>query len=653
MNALVGDVRYACRRLRNDPGFTAVAVLTLALGVGATTAVFGIVNELLFKPRAVSQPDELAAVGFRDDDGALARPDMSRPFYEIFRAEPRTFSDLIGFARVSLELQQSDIAVPVAGELVSGSYFQTLGVRPALGRVLDPSDDERLGEGCVAVISHRLWQRQFQADPNAIGRRITLMGQPFDIVGVAPEKFIGLHSWSVDLWLPTTTEPLFNEDTAYHLVGRLAPGISRVQAQADLQRVSQYLSKLYGRNAPPGYEQYRGIERYGRWSEGRQVALLSAGRGSVAPFYSTQHIWRAFYLFVSAAGVVLLIACSNFANLLLVKVLRNRKEIATRLALGASPGRVIRQSLTESLLLASLGAMVGVVLALWLSRLLNLWKPAHVRFMAEISLDWRVLSFSVLCALGTGGLFGLLPAFRSGRFDVFSVLKSDTALPGRRRRMSLKHWLVSGQLALCLTLLVGAGLCLRSFARLLGVDPGYDTRRTVVASLNLEEAGYTADRAPSVLSETVERLEALPGIVSVAFSQGHPLSGLSSTVRLDSLDGYIPKEGEQIEFNEVRVEPAFFRTMGMRMALGAQRRHIIGLVLRQGLIVTAYGMGIGLVGAVAVAWMIRGMLFNTGPLDLVTFGGIVALLATVSLLACWIPARRAAKIDPMKALRYE
>ncbi len=300
------------------------------------------------------------------------------------------------------------------------------------------------------------------------------------------------------------------------------------------------------------------------------MVLLTAGRGSFGPFYNKQHIWRAFYLFVSAAGVVLLIACSNFANLLLVKVLRNRKEIATHLVLGASPGRVIRQSLTESLLLAGLGALAGVVLAIWLSQVLTLWKPPGVRFMAEISLDWRVLGFAVLCALATGGLFGLLPAFQSGRFDVFSVLKSETALPGRRRRMSLKHWLVSGQLALCLTLLVGAGLCLRSFARLLGVDPGYDTRRTVVASLNLEQAGYTADRASSVLSETVERLEGLPGVVSVAFSQGHPLNGLSSTVRLDGLEGYIAKEGEQIEFNEVRVGPAFFHTMGMPLLKGSE-----------------------------------------------------------------------------------
>ncbi len=166
MSALVGDIRYACRRLRSDPGFTAVAVLTLALGVGSTTAVFGIINELLFKPRAVSRPDELAAVGFRDDDGSLVRPDVLRPYYEIFRAEQRAFSDLIGFAMVGLELKQSDASC--AGELanlVSGSYFQTLGVRPVLGRVLGPSDDERLGEGRVAVISHRLWQRQFQADP--------------------------------------------------------------------------------------------------------------------------------------------------------------------------------------------------------------------------------------------------------------------------------------------------------------------------------------------------------------------------------------------------------------------------------------------------------------------------------------------------------
>jgi predicted permease len=558
------DIKYSLRQLNKSPGFTVIAVLTLALGVGSTTAVFGIVNELLFKPRAVSRPDGLAAVVFRGDDGSLMRPDILRPYYEIFRAEQRAFSDLIGFARVGLELQQPDAAVPVAGELVSGSYFQTLGVRPARGRVLHPSDDERLGEGTVAVISHRLWQREFQADPNVIGRRITLKGHPFDIVGVAPEEFTGLDSWSVDLWLPTTAEPLLKEDTEYRLVGRLAPGASRAQAQADLQRVSQHLSELYGRNAPAGYEWFR------HWRSSRDVVLLSAGRGSFGPFYDTQSIWRAFFLFMSAAGLVLLIGCSNFANLLLVRVLKRRKETATCLALGAPPGRIIRQSLIESLMLAGLGAIVGILLALWLSQLLSVWKPARVRFMAEISLDWRILTFCVLSALGTAGLFGLLPGFQSVRFDVFSVLKSETTLPMGRRRMSLRHWLVSGQLALCLVLLVGAGLCLRSFARLVGVDPGYDTRGTLVANLDLERAGYTADRVPAALSEIIERVQALPGIASVTFSPNHPLSGLRTTCRIDDLEGYEPKAGERIEFNEVRVGPAFFRTMGMPLLQGSE-----------------------------------------------------------------------------------
>jgi len=306
------------------------------------------------------------------------------------------------------------------------------------------------------------------------------------------------------------------------------------------------------------------------WSAKWPVTLLSVGRGLIGPFYDTQSIWRAFFLFMSAAGLVLLIGCSNFANLLLVRVLKRRKETATCLALGAPPGRIIRQSLIESLMLAGLGAIVGILLALWLSQLMSVWKPARARFMAEISLNWRILTFCVLSALGTAGLFGLLPGFQSVRFDVFSVLKSETTFPMGRRRMSLKHWLVSGQIALCLVLLVGTGLCLRSFAKLLGVDPGYDTHRTLVANLDLERVGYTADRAPAALLEIIERVQALPGIASVTFSPNHPLSGGRVTRVIDDLEGYESEAGERIEFNEVRVGPAFFRTMGMPLLQGSE-----------------------------------------------------------------------------------
>lgn len=564
MRALIKDIKFSFQRLNKSPGFTVIAVLTLAIGVGSTTAVFGIVNELLFKSRDVSRPDELAAVGFRSEDGSLMMPTISRPFYEVFRAEQQSFSDLIGYASVGFIMDKHDGSEKVRGELVSGSYFQTLGVKPVLGRSLLPADDAKPGKGTVAVISHAFWQRHFHADPNIIGQTLRLENQIVEIVGVAPKAFTGLGAQFADLWLPTTLESLFQQYTRYCLVGRLAPGFSRAQAQTDMERISQHLATLYGRSVPPGYIQY------GMWRANWPVTLLSVGRGLIGPFYDTQSIWRAFFLFMSAAGLVLLISCSNFANLLLVRVLKRRKETATCLALGAPPGRVIRQSLIESLMLAGLGMIVGILLALWLSQLLSVWKPANVRFMAEISLDWRILTFCILSALGTAGLFGLLPGFQSVRFNVFSVLKSETILTTGQRRMSLKHWLVSGQLALCLVLLIGAGLCLRSFAKLLGVDPGYDTHRTLVVSLDLERTGYTADRAPAALLEIIDRVQSLPGIVSVTFSPNHPLSGGRVTNVIDDLEGYEPKAGERIEFNEVRVGPEFFHTMGMPLLQGTE-----------------------------------------------------------------------------------
>jgi len=805
MSHLYTDLKYALRKLAKTPGFAVVAVLTLAISIGATVAIFGIVNELLFKPRGVSHSDELAAVGFLDaDDGSLTMINILRPYYEVFREEQKAFSDLIGFAIAGFKMERGDGSEWVRGELVSGSYFQTLGVKPVLGRPLLPADDEKPGQGAVAVIGHAFWQRHFHADPNVIGQTLRLENQVVEIVGVAPKAFAGLDAWPAEVWLPTTLEPLFQEHVSYRLVGRLAPDVSRVQAQADLRRVSQLLSEMYGKRAPSGY--------YSSYGANHQVVLLSAGRGSVSPFHSKKAIWRAFLLFMGASGLVLLIGCSNFTSLLLVRSLKNRKETATRLALGARRRRIVSGSLIESLLLAGLGGIVAIVLAIWLNHILVLWKPAHVRFMAEIALDWRILTFCVVTALGAGFLCGLVPAFQSVRLDVFQVLKSETILEaGHRRGFQFKHWLVASQLALCLVLLLGAGLCLRSFAKLLSLDPGFDTKHTIVATANLEQAGYTPENSPAALTEIIQRVRALPGVTRVTFSGYHPLYGAKFTSILR------PRPGEEFRFNTARVGPDFFRTVGMpllqgkelslrdfgsdqekalvnesfvrrywpdqevlgerfggrevigivqdsrvfdlteepaplvfeqvanlngqrthllirtdgkakavlpsitailtsldprlssvvprtmqeivlnslgsqrytltlmavfagialilavvgiyglmaymvslmnrevgiRLSLGAQRQDIINLVLHFGLKVIALGTLIGVPCCIIATRFIRSELYEVHPLHPLVLGIATGLLGVVALIACWLPARRAAKIDPMEALRCE
>ena len=810
---LLYDIRHAIRRLAKTPGFVLVAVLTLSMGMATAVSIFGIVDSLLFKPRAVSQPDQLAAVGFRLSNGALAMMNISRPFYEVFRREQRSFSDLIGFAELRLSLQRGDQRRRVRAELVSGSYFRTLGVEAHLGRTLLTDDDAIPGQGAVAVISHAFWQRHLDGDPNVIGQTLRLENYPIEIVGVAGEAFRGLDDGSADLWLPTTLEPVFDKHTVYRLVGRLAPGVSRRQAQADLQGVVRFLSEAYTDAAPPGYE------RYGQFGSETQIALLSAGRGSVGPFFSKKVIQRAFYFFMGASGLVLLIGCANFANLLLLRMLKRRKEIATQLALGARPYRIVRTSLIESLLLAGLGGLLAVILAMALNPLLVLWKPANVQFMAKVSMDWRIFLFAFLTALGTGVLCGLAPAFQCLRFDLFPALKGEAILAGGGRRgLSLRHWMAASQLAITLVLLLGAGLCLMSFGKLLGLDPGFDTTRTIVAEVNLRRAGYSQDNAPQALLQIIERVQSLSDVSHVTFSWDYPLRGGGSSYGVPELAGYDPKPGEQIQFTVSQIGPDFFHTVGVpliqgnelsirdfgsdqrkvlinesfrrrywpgqdvlgrhilrdevigvvadsrlfdltedpiplvfrqesnlgsqasthllirtegnaeatlssvvavlnadnpkllgrvprtmralvlrslgpqgftlaliagfavmalilasvgvyglmaymaslmtkevgiRLSLGAQKRDIVHLVLRFGLKIIALGILLGIPCAAIATGFIRSELYDVHPLHPLVFGIAVGILGIVALIACWLPARRAAKVDPMAALRYE
>lgn len=810
METLLKDIRYGFRMLLKKPGFTVVAVITLALGIGANTAIFSVVHAALLRPLPYEKPDQLVMLWESNQPRGLEQSQVSPVTYCDWREQKQLFEKIAGWWYPQVNLTDTGTEPQRVRTVdVTDGFFDVLGTRPLMGRGFQPGED-RPGGDSIAVIGHALWQSRYNADPNIVGKAITLDGRSFSVIGVMPAGFN--YPNDTEVWCPLGWEPRQHSRNArfFEVAARLKPGVTLKQVQTEMTALS-------GRIAQENSQSNKD------WS----AVVVSLRDQLVGNFR------KALMVLFGAVGLVLLIACANVANLLLARAGIRQKEVAIRLALGATRGRLMRQLLTESILLALLGGVLGLLLAIWGADMLLKINPVAIPQVDEFSVNWRILGFSLGVSLVTGLIFGLAPALQASRFDLNRTLKEggrDSQTGGSRIRSAL----VVAEIAIALVLLVGAGLLLKSFMRLQGVDPGYNSANVLTFSLQLPSATYRDWRQVSDLySQLIARLKTVPGVQSADatgflpleggwptkfFIQGQPppvqgeepiaqhrpvSEGYFQTMGVRVLRGrkfeerdnadapgvmivnealvrrYFPNEdpigkhltttGRQygplgrvmpssLEMEVVGVvgdeknsslsktaEPAIYfshrqfsyrsmsiavrttaaplgllntvrnevwaldrnlpvsnvKTMdqrmgeavaqprfsavllglfaalalllaavgiygvisytveqrtheiGIRMALGAGRRDVLRLVIRQGMLLTLTGVVTGLGAAFGLTRLLSSLLFGVSATDPWTFVLISLLLITIALLACWIPARRATKVDPIVALRYE
>ena len=808
------DLRYGLRTLRKNPGFAIVAIVTLALGIGANTAMFSAVNSVLLAPLPFTQPERLVQLWQTEEAVPLAP--FAAPDFVDWRAQNQTFEDMTIYTwPQSLNLSGAGEPEHVAGVLAQANFFSVLGSRPLLGRTFAAGEDQA-GHNHVAVLSHGLWQRRFGGAQDVLGKDIELGGEKYQIVGVMPADFhLGLKA---DLWAPMDMDlkklPA-RGNHSFPAIGRLKPGVTVQQARANLNAIAKRLAEQY-----PDSDRHIGAD---------VVEMREQLTGTVRP---------ALLVLLGAVALVLLIACVNVANLLLARASGRHREIALRSALGAGRSRIIRQLLTESLLLSCLAAIPGLLLVYWGVSVLSTLPGVPLQQAGEIHINVTVLCFALAIAVLTGLVFGLVPALQVGRRDLHDDLKSGGKGVGSAASSSkwVRNGLVIGEIALSLCLLIGAGLLLRSFERLRAVDIGVRPENVLNAKVALPDALYGKDQQIRVYREMAERLEQAPGVDAAAVSTEIPLDGGTNTYA--KKPGAPPEElGALMEWNEIT--PGYFKTfgiplragrifteedfdltqkvseaskksdskyegpmmvgiinqkmatefwpnesaigkvfemdsipvqvigvvadtkvfnsprqqtvdegyfplgfssraemsltihgaqpagaqpetmrraiagidsrlplfsvrtmqqlivdsssdtrfealllaifaglalvlaavgiygvmsylvaqrtqeLGIRMALGAQPLDVLRLVLERGVMLTVAGLAIGLVAAFAITRLLSKLLFGVSATDPLTFFGVALLLGLVALAACWIPARRATRIDPLVALRYE
>jgi putative ABC transport system permease protein len=820
MHTLLKDIRYGIRMLLKNPGVTLVAVITLAFGIGANTAIFSGVSAFLMRPLSVPNARELIRPLEITEDRDIT-DEMSYPDYLDYRNQATSFTGLAAEDMIQAAIDSENQNDVIWGQVVSANYFDVLQVTPAMGRGFLPDEDKTIGANPVVVLSNSFWQRRLASDRHIVGKTVQLNNRAYQVIGVAPESFVGTKfALALDFWVPISmaddlrrSQGLLTERGAHwmNVIGRLKPGVTLTQASAEMTAIAARLNQAYPDTRANTTQAKVMTEIDGRWED---MGGIFKSAGAIA---------------MAIVGLILLIACANVANLMLARAAARRKEIGIRLALGANRARLIRQLLTESVLLSLLGGGLGLLLAFWVTDLMQGFVPVLEYNIVNnfFAIDSRALIFTLAISLGTGLIFGLAPAWQSSNPDVVPVLKgaSEAAMQGKRRSFTLRNVLVVAQVSLSLVVLVCGALFIKSFRKAQTMDPGFDNAKGLIVSLSPMLIGYEDEQSRNFYRQVIERVSHVPGVEAVSYIRTLPLGDSSNS------NGPILKEGETLARGSAGrnimttvIGPGYFRTMqipfiegrdfdqrdqpktqrviivnqrmaqmlwpgesavgkhifigtdnhdalevvgvvktgmyrslaedpkpffyysmdqrrpttmammvrgnvdprslvapirgqiqaidrrvpifavktmdehmtyalwapnmaasfslafgvvaillsavglysvmayvvsqrtrevGIRMALGADRGHVLKMITRQGMRLAGIGVIIGLVFALALARLLSSLLIGVSGYDVPTFLLVPALLVVVALVACYLPARRATKVDPLIALRYE
>jgi len=568
------DVAYGIRMLRRNPAFATIAVLSLAVGIAANTVIFSLVNSVVLRPRPVSQPDQLVELYTGEKQHPYET--CSYPSYIEFRDRNEVFTGLAAYNISQFTLGEPSEVEQVWGETVSSNYFDVLGVQPAIGRFFHEDEDAVQGRDPVVVISHALWRRRFNSDPNLVGRTATINNQRLTVVGVAPEHYTGmLRGLSAEIWLPLAIIPALEPARGEQIltsrgnrwlmmIGRLRPGVSVEAATTRFDLLSREMQASHP-------EEWRSPRPESGTVRELFVSVVRERDTRIHPGMHLE-VYAGIALLVVLVNLVMLIACMNLASMLLARAVVRRREIAIRLALGAGRWRLIRQLVTESVLLSLIAGTAGFVLTVWAVKLLGASMPPFpegVRVAFDLTLDWRVLAYAFGFSIISGVLFGLAPALLSSRTDVSTVLKDDGGpLAGGYRRSRTRALLVIGQVAFSLLLLIGAGLVLRSLEKVRPTRLGFSSDNMLVASLTQDVSRYDRHKSQEFYRQLSERVSSLPGVEAVSLVEGMPGGFLGRARRTTEIEGYQPAAGEDMEIDATFAGPHYFTNMKILIVQG-------------------------------------------------------------------------------------
>lgn len=572
METLLNDIKYGVKMLWKSKGITIVAVVSLAIGIGANSAIFSLLNSILLRPRAVSQPEQLCEVFV--GEGENPYHSTSYQSYLELRDRNEVFTGLAAYGIDQFKLRGTDGVEQVWGETVSGNYFDVLGVTPQRGRAFFADEDLVPGQKPVTVLGYNLWQRRFNSDPELVGKTVTINDQQLTVVGIAPPQYTGMiRGLGIDIWIPMMTMPLVSRNgervlgrgnRGLRMVGRLKPNTTIEQARARFDLLTHEM-----RAAHP--EEW--MSKHDGTGKAREsfITVLSESETRVPPDMQSA-AWGVFALLFVIINLVLLIACINLASMLLARAVVRRREIAVRLALGASRVRIIRQLLTESVLLSLIAGTAGILLAIWLLNMAVAALPAlpeGFRVAIDLRLDWRVVVYTITFATVTGVLFGLAPALNSSKADVSTVLKNDSSLfAGLYRKSRGRRALVVAQVAFSFLLLIVAGLVLRSLEKVRPTRLGFSSDNMLVAPVKLEEAKYDRLRSQEFFRQLSERAASLPGVQAVSLVDS-PQGGLTGYSRRSTqIEGYQPRPGEDMQVQFAHAGPRYFTNMKVPFTQG-------------------------------------------------------------------------------------